>query len=61
MPVATRSGNVFSENIPLDITMANKKFFKSAVPSEEDKIILADVKKQMQLMRTQLQKLKEEE
>ena len=61
MIVATRSGNVFSENIPLDITMANKKCFKSNTPSEEEKIILADVKKQIQLMSTQLQKLKEEE
>ena len=40
--------------------MANKKCFKSDVPSEEDKIIRADIKKQMQLMHTQLQTLKEE-
>ena len=31
------------------------------MPSEEEKIILADVKKQIQLMCTQLQQLKEEE
>ena len=37
MPVATRSGRVFSENIPLDFTMANNKCFKSNIPSEEEK------------------------
>ena len=41
--------------------MANKKCFKSNTPSEEEKIIIADLKKQMQLITTQLQKLKEEE
>ena len=39
--------------------MANNKFFKSNMPSEEEEIL--NIKKEMQLMSTQLQRLKEEE
>ena len=41
--------------------MANKKCFKSNMPSEEEEIIIANMKKEIQSMSTQLQRLKEEE
>ncbi|MFA1657810.1 hypothetical protein ACDX31_27165, partial [Klebsiella quasipneumoniae] len=41
--------------------MPNKKCFKSDETSEQDKLILADMKKQMQVVQAQLQQLKEEE
>ena len=41
--------------------MANKKFFKSKMPSEEEEILIANMNKQIQSMRTQLQRMKEED
>ena len=41
--------------------MANKKFFKSNIPSEEEEILIANMKKQIQSMSTQLQRMKEED
>ena len=41
--------------------MANNKYLKSNIPSEEEEILIANMKKQIQSMRTQLQRLKEED
>ena len=41
--------------------MANKKFFKSNMPSEEEEILIANMKKQIQSMSTQIQRMKEED
>ena len=41
--------------------MPNNKCFKTDETSEEEKLMLADMKKQMQVVQTQLQQLKEEE
>ena len=41
--------------------MANNKFFKSNMPSEEEEILIANMKKQIQSMSTQLQRMKEDD
>ena len=41
--------------------MANNKFFKSNMPSEEEEILIANMKKKIQSMSTQLQRMKEED
>ena len=41
--------------------MANTKCFKSNIPSEEEEILIANMKKQIQSMSTQLQRMKEED
>ena len=41
--------------------MANNKFFNSNMPNEEEEILIANMKKQIQSMSTQLQRMKEED
>ena len=41
--------------------MANNKCTKSNIPSEEEEILIANMKKQIQSMSAQLQRIKEED
>ena len=41
--------------------MANKKCFKSNIPSEEEEILIANIKQKIQSMSTELQRMKEED